>query len=215
MAFVYAGLKAKSKSWIGLGLSLTILTFTFSTSSPLDRLAAPVWLTQIAAAFYLKKRYLIKTTPRTKLAPQDLETAKLIADIKGKMDVNHCSKDDLVYGLGLPIVYANQIEACRRRGFTFTHPEELVEVAGLPRNYLERITILIDWTEAKYFDSTSEAFRWKPINTLSAEEMFDCGVDLKVAQKLEAERQRQGCYKSLSDVKLRTGLPATLYQHLV
>lgn len=215
IAFVYAGLKANCKSWIGLGIGFTLFTFMFSSTPALERLAAPVWFTQMASAFYLKKRYLIRTTPRHQLLAQDLQTAQLIAEVKGKIDLNSCSQDDLVYGLNLPIVYANQIISCRRRGFVFTHPEELVEVAGIPRNYLERISILIDWTGAKALSTHQEDFRWKPINTLSAEEMFDCGVDLSMAQRIERERQQQGYYKSLSDVKVRTGLPLPVYQHLL
>ena len=36
-----------------------------------------------------------------------------------------------------------------------------------------------------------------------------------IAEKIIAERQRKGDYKSLVDVKQRTGLPLSTYRHIV
>ncbi|WP_257236643.1 helix-hairpin-helix domain-containing protein [Nostoc sp. 'Peltigera malacea cyanobiont' DB3992] len=52
------------------------------------------------------------------------------------------------------------------------------------------------------------------INTYSTDELITCGLDSAIAQQIVAERQQRGEYKSLIDVKQRTGLPFNTYRHI-
>lgn len=209
LAIAYAGYKSQTRNWIAWGVGLTVLALA---SSSLTQVAGWVWIAQIVVAFALKKRYLIKTAPRGLLVPQDTQTAALIANVKGKIDINACSKDDLVKLLGLPIVYANEIESLQNEGYIFTHLEELSEIAGIPESHLQRIAPLIVFS----YDIRKEpAFSWKRLNILSQTELIASGIEPEVAQKILLERQTRGNYRSIVDVKRRTGLPLHAYRSIV
>jgi DNA uptake protein ComE-like DNA-binding protein len=208
LALVYAGRKSKTPAWVAFGLGITTTALILSS----HKLAAFIWLVQIVTAFSLKKTFLLKTIPKSELIPTDTETAKLLAEARGTVDINTCSKDDLVYALGLPIVYANKIDAKRKEGFIFTQLEELTEVVGLPENYLPRISPLIVFN---YQVQKSTDFAWSPINTLSTQELVDCGLELTIAHKITAERERGGLYKSVGDVAQRTAVSLDIYRHLL
>lgn len=94
----------------------------------------------------------------------------------------------------------------------FTHLEELTEVAKIPRNYLPRLAPLVQFAPE---DEKSDEFYWKPINMLSVTDLMACGVELLAAERIVSERQRLGHYQSVSDIKQRTGLPLSIYRHLV
>ncbi|MGE5657897.1 MAG: helix-hairpin-helix domain-containing protein [Actinomycetota bacterium] len=208
LAIVYAGHKSKTPSWVTGGVALTLVALALSSS----HLAWLIWLAQIVTAFSLKKRYLIKISPRGMLVPQDAQLAELIAEVRGKVDLNECSKDDLVKILGLPIVYANEIESLKQEGYIFTYLEELSEIAGIPESHLKRIAPLVTFS----YDYKKEAhFTWKRVNILSAQELIACGLEPAVAQTIFAERQRKGEYRSALDVKRRTGLPFHSYRQIV
>jgi DNA uptake protein ComE-like DNA-binding protein len=49
---------------------------------------------------------------------------------------------------------------------------------------------------------------------LSSEELIRDGLDRNVAERIVRERQKQGEYKSVVDVKRRTGLPLDSYRHI-
>lgn len=207
LAIAYAGYKSQTSSWIALGLGITSAAMVLSSTN----LILGVWLFQIGTAFYIKKRYLIKTAPKGALISEDVRTVQLIAATRGKVDINSCSKDDLVYELGLPIVYANDIEALRNEGYIFTYLEELSELAGIPESYLRRLAPLLVFS----YDYKKEAdFSWRRLNTLSLQELVACGLDSSVAEKIIQERQN-GAYKSLIEVRRRTNLPLSCYSHLI
>ncbi|MEH2462888.1 hypothetical protein [Nostoc sp.] len=44
--------------------------------------------------------------------------------------------------------------------------------------------------------------------------MITCRLDGAIAEQIVAERQQRGEYKSLIDIKQRTGLPFTTYRHI-
>ena len=129
-----------------------------------------------------------------------------------KVDVNHCSKNDLVHVLDLPIVYANDIDLIRKEGHLFTHLEELVNIAGLPEEQVRRIAPQVDFLYNTQIDSNHT---WRQLNLLTASEMHSRGVELAVAQKIVEERTRKGDYRSAVDVKRRTGLAFRTYESLV
>ncbi|MFN6486194.1 MULTISPECIES: helix-hairpin-helix domain-containing protein [unclassified Nostoc] len=206
-AIVYAGYKSKTNTWIGIGISISTLALAFSANS----LAFPIWMAQIGVAFYLKKSYLIKIYPKNLPVPEEQELAKLVASTRDKIDINECSKHELVNYLGLPIVYANNIESLMNEGYVFTHVEELIEIAGIPEKQVARITPLITFS----YNYKKEAdFSWKRLNTYSTPELIACGLDGAIAEQIVTERQQRGEYKSLIEVKQRTGLPFTTYRHI-
>ncbi|MGB3207871.1 MAG: helix-hairpin-helix domain-containing protein [Crinalium sp.] len=208
LAIAWAGYKSNTTNWLLLGAGITTAALALSST----HLALLIWLFQIATAFYLKKRYLIKTSAKGLLIPEDRQTAQLMADIHGKIDINNCSKDDLVKALGLPIVYANNIESLQNEGYLFTHLEELHEIAGIPESYLPRLAPLIIFS----YDLNKEIdCSWKRLNIFSTEELMRCGLEASVAQKITQERQRRGEYKSVLDVKHRTGIPFQYYRILL
>ncbi|MDZ8049887.1 MAG: helix-hairpin-helix domain-containing protein [Aulosira sp. ZfuVER01] len=204
---IYAGYKSQTKSWIFLGAGIVSLSFFLSSSG----LAGLIWIAQIATTFYIKKSFLAKTYPKTLPLPEIPDLAKLVAANRDKLDINECSKNELVNYLGLPIVYANNIESLLNEGYIFTHVEELIEIAGIPEKQVARITPLITFS---YNYKKEVDVSWKRINIYSTQELIACGLDAAIAEKIIAERQQRGEYKSLIDVKQRTGLPFTTYRHL-
>ncbi|MEH1955200.1 helix-hairpin-helix domain-containing protein [Nostoc sp.] len=206
-AIAYAGYKSKTKTWIGIGIIIPTLALALSANS----LAFVIWIAQIGVAFYLKKAFLVKMYPKNLPVPEEQELANLVATTRDKIDINECSKHELVNYLGLPIVYANNIESLMNEGYVFTHVEELIEIAGIPEKQVTRITPLITFG----YNYKKEAdFSWKRLNTYSTDELITCGLDGAIAEQIVAERQQRGEYKSLIDVKQRTGLPFTTYRHI-
>ena len=208
LAIAYAGKKAKTNSWIALGFTLTGVGLLFAETAWF----APMWFVQIGLAIYLKKPFLIKTYPKHLPLPEDAQNWSLVANLREKIDINECSKNELVYRLELPIVYANDIEALRHEGYIFTDLEELTELVGVPQKTVNRIAPLIIFT----YDYKKEAnLSWRRVNTHSIQELVDCGIDSAVAMKIVNEREKKGTYKTVLDVKRRTGLPLSLYREIL
>lgn len=153
------------------------------------------WLLQIALAFWFKRSYALVSPPPL---PQ--------------VDFNGCSKNDLVRVLGLPIVYANDIDLIRNEGYLFTHAEELTEIAGIPEEQVRRIEPQLIFTYDVMKDGDAS---WRRVNVLSPSEMAAFGVTAEVAQKIVDERTRQGDYRSAVDVKRRTGIAFRDYKRLI
>jgi DNA uptake protein ComE-like DNA-binding protein len=212
MAIAYAGIKTSTTSWIAIGVSFTAVGIAFSNLDPSGTVMTIAWMAQIATAFALKKSYLIKTYPKHLPLPDDAEAVKLISSDRPKFEINSCSKNDLVNSLGLPIVYANDIEILRNEGFIFTYAEELTEVVGIPAATVKRIAPMITFS----YDYRQEAsLSWKRLNTLSTEELIAQGLEAEIAQEIVNERQKRGEYKSLVEVKKRTGVPFSAYKSLI
>ncbi len=212
LTIAYAGYLTKTKQWlqIGLGLSGLLTLAWLAGHSWLVFLAIPV---QLAIAMRIKNTYLIKTAPRGAILPTDRQIAKSIAEIRGKVDINRCSKDDLVYILGLPIVYANNIELLKTEGHMFLQIEELTSLADVPTKYCEAIEPMIIFNY--YEEQSSDAIDWQRLNILSSVELVELGLDSNSAKVICTERQLHGAYRSLIEVKRRTGLPINLYKHLI
>ncbi|HIK36900.1 MAG: helix-hairpin-helix domain-containing protein [Geminocystis sp.] len=208
LALVYAGSKANFKSWIWLGLGFTISSWIFSG----NQIGFLIWIAQIVTSFSLKNKYQLKVNADN-LEISDRRIAQLVAEHRGrKIDINTASKDDLVYGLDLPIVYANQIEEIRKEGFIFTSLEELVEVAGIPEKIVHDREPLITFS---YDIKQDYGVSWRRLNTYSEEQLIAAGIEPKAARLIVLERQKNGPYNSVIDVKKRTGLPLSYYQHLI
>lgn len=196
LAIVYAGLKSNTSRWIYLGITTFIASLILSSHG----LAAVIWIAQIATAFYLRKSFLVKTMPDGYLPLGDQRLTRSLNSFHGKLDINRCSKDELVQVLGLPIVYANDIEFLQSEGYLFTYLEELSEVAGLPESYLKRIEPLVIFTYDSKRDFQSS---WRRANSFGIDELVTAGVQLNVAERIVVERQK-GDFKSVLDLRKRT-----------
>jgi DNA uptake protein ComE-like DNA-binding protein len=174
-------------------------------------LAGFVWVAQVATAFALKREYLVKTYPKDLPLPEDPKLFKAIAANRPKVDINSCSKNDLVNVLGLPIVYANDIDSLRDEGHIFTSLEELHDVLEIPNATLKKIEPLVIFS----YDYRQEAgYSWKRINSMTADDLVGLGLEPNVAKAIAAERQSRGEFKSIMDIKKRTGIPFSAYRHL-
>jgi DNA uptake protein ComE-like DNA-binding protein len=211
LTIAYAGYTTKTDRWLQIGsvLSAIALVAVFLDLSWLVYLAMPV---QFAIAMRIKNPYLIKSAPRGAILPTDRQIAKSIASIRGRVDINRCSKDDLVHVLGLPIAYANNIEMLKAEGYMFTHVEELTTLADVPEKYCQAIEPMIAFN---YYEQSDDPIDWQRLNVLPVSELIELGLDRDSAAVICTERQRNGAYRSLVEVKRRTGLPISLYKHLI
>jgi Helix-hairpin-helix motif len=211
LPIVYAGYSTKTAKWIqiGSGLSAIVLFAILADRAWLACLAVPI---QFGIAMSIKNPYLIKSAPRGAILPSDRRTAALIASIRGCIDINKCSKDDLVHVLGLPIVYANNIELIKAQGYMFTHLEELSQLADVPEKYCAAIEPIIVFN---YYEKSDNPTDWQRLNVLPLSELVELGLDRASATTICSERQSRGAYRSLVEVQRRTGVPISLYKHLI
>ncbi len=207
LAIAYAGVRVKSPGWLGLGLVVA----TIAISSASSVWMPIMWLVQVGFALGLRRSFLVKTCPKSQLIAPDVPTAKLIAAHRGRVNLNTCSKDDLVYHLGLPIVYANKIDRLRRDGFVFRNLQQLQTYAELPASYLPKLSPLIVWERDQ---TITDDLDWQCLNTFSVDELVLCGMQSNVAKVIVAERDRNGYYQSLQQVKERTGIALGEYAKL-
>lgn len=219
LSIAYAGRKSHTSQWVSLGLGIFALAIALN-SYPV---ATGIWLFQIVVAFSIKDKFLAKTLPSQNYSTissypaaqslPHLDRAHLHGThLHGKLDINTCSKDEMIRRLNLPIVYANDIEAIRKEGYQFTHIEELSEIAGLPESYLSKLQPLILFA---YDIRKDDYFSWRRLNTCSISELAAFGVTEDIAQAIVSERLSRGDYRSVVDVKKRTGLPFKAYQSLL
>jgi Helix-hairpin-helix motif len=211
LTIVYAGYLTKTNKWLQLGGGMTAIALLAAVCGQvwLVYLAVPM---QLAIAMNIKNPYLIKSAPRGTILPTDRQTAQLIADVRGKVDINKCSKDDLVHILGLPIAYSNNIELIKAEGYMFTHLEELTELADVPEKHCQAIEPMIAFN---YYEKSADPIDWQRLNILPMSELVELGLDRDSATVICNERQLHGAYRSLVEVKRRTGLPINLYKHLI
>jgi len=207
-AIAYAGNRANRKIWIAIGAVFVAVSLA---PIPSDVIVF-IWIAQIATAFMLKREYLIKTYPKDLALPDDPKLFAAIAAHRPKVDINTCSKNDLVNVLGLPIVYANDIDSLRAEGHIFTSLEELHEILEISNSTLKRIEPMVVFS----YDYRQESgYSWKRINSMNVDELIGLGIEPQVAGAIASERQSRGEFKSVMDIKKRTGIPFSAYKHLV
>lgn len=208
LSIVYAGNKINRFSWINTGIFITVLSGILSSS----HLLGFIWLGQIVVAFSLKDKYIEQIDNKQQLSNNNYNRPQLLPATKTKIDINNCSKDALVYGLGLPIVYANEIESALNEGHIFTHIEELIDIAGIPDTYIQKLEPLIIFS----YDIKKEAdVSWRKCNTFSEQELMAYRLEPSVAAKIIKERKKRGVYKSFSDLRKRTKLPLNQLTNLL
>jgi DNA uptake protein ComE-like DNA-binding protein len=210
-AIAYAGVKTGSNIWIGIGAGFVTAGIVFYSTPYLSGFATIVWFAQIATAFVLKREYLTKTYPKHLPLPEDQKLFQAIAANRPKVEINSCSKNDLVNVLGLPIVYANDIDSLRAEGHIFTSLEELHDIIEIPNATLQKIESMVIFS----YDYRQESgYSWKRVNSMTADELIAMGVEAKVAIAIAEERKLRGEFKSIMDIKKRTGIPFSAYKQL-
>jgi len=192
LAIVRTASQLRDRKFVQLGWAI----FAISLVMALGESLVLAWLVQIGLALWFRAQHS---------RPEPLPPPS-------KIDFNNCSKHELVRLLGLPIVYANDIEIARTEGYIFTHVEELTEIAGLPEAQARRIgsQIIFSYDETKH-----GADSWRRLNILSTSELQAFGVAEAAAEKIVEERSLNGEYRSAIEVKRRTGLPLRTYQRLL
>ena len=206
LVIVYCADKIKHPNFIRLGITSIVMSFIGCLVGSYY-LIILMWLVQIVTAFYIPQRLdAILSTNQTLF--QSINNRYQ----REKININTCSKHDLVHCLNLPIVYANNIDAVRREGYLFTNVEELHEIANLPANYITKLSpfVTFSYDINKEFDVS-----WRRLNSYSIERLIKDGLEEEVAKKIVKERQINGAYKSIIDIQKRTGLPLILYHHLI
>jgi DNA uptake protein ComE-like DNA-binding protein len=211
-AIAYAGVKSGSNIWIGVGAGFVASAIIVSSIPFLPGFVASlIWIAQIATAFALKRAYLTKTYPKDLPLPEDSKLFAAIAANRPKVDINSCSKNDLVNTLGLPIVYANDIDSLRAEGHIFTSLEELHDVLEISNETLKKIAPIVVFS----YDYRQESgYSWKRINSMTADDLIAMGMEPQVAAAIVQERQLRGEFKSIMDIKKRTGIPFSAYRQL-
>jgi TM2 domain-containing membrane protein YozV/DNA uptake protein ComE-like DNA-binding protein len=149
--------------------------------------------------------------------PQKSSTNSIFSKIKMPksnhiIDINNCSKDELVRTLEIPIIYANNIESLKNEGYIFTHMAELLGIAGMPESYLGKLAGKVIFT---YNTNKEMACSWQRLNVMSIDELVMAGLSGNVAQKIVTERENNGEYRSVIDIKRRTNIPFHSYKIVV
>ncbi|MCS6782011.1 MAG: helix-hairpin-helix domain-containing protein [Gloeomargarita sp. SKYBB_i_bin120] len=197
IAQIWAGWVIRNYRLLGAGLAFTLVPLVLTDLLPL------AWLGQIVLAFVYRTEFLVRTYPQHLPPPADPKLAAKILALRGKFDINTCSKEVLVHQLGLPIAYANDIIAMRESGHQFTHPEELTEIVGIPEATVQRIAPYLTFS----YDIRQESYvSWRRANHFDAERLVAVGLEPDVAAQIVAERNRRGPYRSVVDIVKRTGL---------
>ncbi|PSF38519.1 comEA protein [Aphanothece hegewaldii CCALA 016] len=205
-AIAYEGYRTKTRTWLILGTVFIIINLVYTSNQLLPFLL--FWMAQILTAFYIQR----KSYKKNSRVLDSFEEPQIIDKNEPKIDINKCSKDEMVYQLELPIVYANNIELLRNEGYFFTDIEELSDIAGIPKNYLKKLEPLITF---RYHPEQEEDLSWRRVNSYSTTELIRCGLDEKVAQRIIEEREKNGQYYSVIDIKHRTGLSLNQYREII
>jgi DNA uptake protein ComE-like DNA-binding protein len=205
------GARISNPWWMLGGVAFVLISFGILYTRLSDAWLV-IFIGQVAIAFFLKSEYLVRTFPSTAPLPSDPKLAQRVLALRPKIDINTCSKDDLVRGLSLPIVYVNDIFALRASGHIFTHLEELTEMVGIPQETLQRIGSAITFS----YNPRQESYvSWRRANSFSVEELMAVGLKEEVARAIVEGRARGGQYRSVVDISQRTGLPIEAFRALL
>ena len=210
-AIAYAGVKSGSKIWLGIGAAFVTASIVVFSTPSLSGFVQFIWYAQIATAFALKREYLTKTYPKHLPLPEDPKLFVAIAASRPKIEINSCSKNDLVNVLGLPIVYANDIDSLKAEGHIFTSLEELHDILEIPNATLKKIESMVTFS----YDYRQEiGYSWKRVNSMSVDDLIAMGMEPQIATAIATERQLRGEFKSIMDIKKRTGIPFSSYRQI-
>jgi len=207
----YAGYVVKNNTWIGIGISFIVLSAIASIlpSSLKTTLFWAGYIAQILTGLMFKQEFLAYTYPRRLTLPEDDKLFKAVAKARPKIEINTCSKNELVNRLGISIVYANTLMNLREEGYGFTHAQELTKMVGMPLELVQKISPFITFS---YYQE--QEYPWKRINHLTTQNLIDLGIEIAVAKAIIRERKLNGEYKSIVDIKKRISIPFNSYKQL-
>jgi DNA uptake protein ComE-like DNA-binding protein len=145
---------------------------------------------------------------------QSVEEVALAASLGIKIDVNQATVDDWLRLPGLSIHQARSLVELSRNGIEFNCVEDIAAALGLSVQRLKPLSPVLQFC---YYDLES-IYAPQPVNlnTATAEMLNNIpGVDSLLANKIVANRETTGFYRSLVDLQNRLSLPAELIGQLM
>ena len=204
VVLVVAGAQNKDKNTWASGLAILLASFIFAGFSAA---LLVTWAVQAVAAVRL-----IQGGDRQQLAPQKKYSVSAALPPGTQFNINTCSKDEMVRGLGMPIVYANEIEEVRSEGMRFMDMGDLENLTSIPNDYLRKLRPHLIF-EFDYHQESGSS--WRRLNHLSQAELVALGIDEVAAAAIVEARAVKGEYTSLVDVKRKTGIPINRYRNVL
>jgi DNA uptake protein ComE-like DNA-binding protein len=67
----------------------------------------------------------------------------------------------------------------------------------------------------RYHPELEEDLSWRRVNSYSKTELINCGLEEPVAQKIIEEREKNGSFYSVIEIKHRTGLSLNQYRNII
>jgi len=206
LALLWAGYRLKDRWTVLLALGYGGATLLGWAVDPLGWLPLVAWIAGIAHMTLMKDRFALQLQlAEPQAAIQTNQQARLAQQVGVRVDVNRATQDELVYRLNLSILQVNRILELRRAGVMFTSIEELSSQAGIPLSKLKTVEPVLCFA---YYELTTSSERWTRVNALSAEQISrEFNVDLELSRRLVLERDRQGSFSSLVELRSRVGIP--------
>ena len=176
------------------------------------------WLSSVSRG--LQDLNLPKIPSRTQLLKdpyyrfQSVEEVALAASLGIKIDVNQATVDDWLRLPGLSIHQARSLVELSRNGVEFHCLEDIAAALGLSVQRLQPLAVILQFC---YYDVES-IYAPQPINpnTATAEMLNNLpGIDSLLANKIVANRESAGYYRSLADFQNRLSLPSELIGQLM
>lgn len=199
LGLLQAGLVTRQRRWILISIGLGCLGLVAAPLSGWGSLGA--WVAQIVLARVWRRPFLARTYPADWPLPRDPALVREIAPFRDPVDINRCTRHQLVHDLGLPIVYANEIESLRVQGSLMLSVDDLRNLVRLPEETIERLEPVLQF---QYYSHEAEAVAWQRLNTDTQAQLVAHGWDPGVAAAIVQERRR-GPFRSPADAGQRVG----------
>lgn len=129
---------------------------------------------------------------------------KVEAPPAGKVNINTASAVGIAAVLGIGTGYSYLITGYRRKNGPFVDIEELRDVEGLPKDFVERYGNLITIDENDQIKKNDDEIKPKAkvnVNTATPEEICEkTGLNLKTCNRIRAYRNKHGAFKDLKEL---------------
>lgn len=135
-----------------------------------------------------------------------VETVEKVAVAEAKININTAKAVEIVTALGVNTNYAYKITQYRKNNGNFVDIEELRDVKGLPKDFVERYGNLImigenDQIETRNDKVDAPKAAKVNINTATAEEISEVsGINFRTARSITAYRNKHGRFKSVDEL---------------
>ncbi len=195
-ALLFAGYQAKQRDWLLAALICGALSVTGLVTG-IEGLVSLGWLAAILHLYVMRESY---QTYYRLVANPTYKTPTTLG-----VDLNQATKDQLVYQLNLPITQANKILELRKSGVVFTSIEELAGYTGIALTRLRAVEPIMIFA---YHEFGNAYEKWQRINTLNAAEISQAfQLPPELSQRLVQERDQNGLFHSLVELRQRSALP--------